>query len=49
MLDKNKVKQWYLWGIWTKVMVANAVKKNKLTVEDYKDIVGEEYEESDYL
>lgn len=49
MLDKNKVKQWYSWGIWTKEMVANAVKKNALTVEDYKDIVGEEYEESNYL
>ena len=43
MLDKNNVKQWYLWGIWTKEMLANAVKKEKLTVEDYKEITGEEY------
>ena len=42
-MDKDKVKQWYTWGIWTKDMVANAVAKNKLTAEDYLYITGEVY------
>lgn len=45
MLDKEKVKNWYKWGIWTKEMVANAVAKNKLTADDYKEITGEDYAE----
>ena len=42
-MDREKVKQWYEWGIWTKAMVANAVEKNKLTAEDYFYITNEEY------
>lgn len=44
-MDKDKVKQWYEWGIWTKEMVANAVEKEKLTAEDYLYITGEKYAE----
>lgn len=44
-MDKNKVKQWYEWGIWIKEMVANAVKKDKLSKEDYLYITGEVYME----
>lgn len=43
MLDKNKVKQWYDWGMWSKTMVKNAVDKGKLSPSDYKEITGEEY------
>ena len=42
-MDRNKVKNWYTWGMWTKEMVADAVRKNKLTEEDYLYITGEEY------
>ena len=43
MLDKEKVKQWYSWGLWSKEMIANAVARKKLTTEDYKEITGEDY------
>lgn len=43
MLNKDKVKQWYKWGMWTVDMVKNAVAKGKLTADDYKEITGEEY------
>ena len=43
MLDVNKVKYWYDHDMWSKKMVADAVKKNKLTAEQYKEITGEEY------
>lgn len=43
MLDRDKVKNWYKWNIWTKKMVANAVVKGKLTAEDYEYITGEKY------
>lgn len=44
-MDKDKVKQWYEWGIWTKDMVKNAVSKGKLAEEDYLYITGEVYME----
>ena len=43
-MDKDKVKNWYTWGIWTKEMVANAVAKGKLSADDYLYITGLEYE-----
>lgn len=43
MLDVEKVKRWYKWGIWTKDMVKNAVVKGKLTEGDYLEITGEAY------
>lgn len=44
-MDKEKVKQWYEWKIWTKEMVSNAVEKDKLSTEDYLYITGEYYAE----
>lgn len=44
-MNKDKVKQWYEWGIWTKDMVKNAVAKDKLSKEDYLYITGEVYME----
>jgi uncharacterized XkdX family phage protein len=45
MLTKDKVKQWYKWGMWTTDMVKNAVVKGKLTTDDYFYITGEAYTE----
>lgn len=45
MLDKDKVKRWYDWGIWSKKMVVDAVVKGKLNSNDYLYITGEEYTE----
>lgn len=42
-MDKDKVKRWYEWKMWTKEMVSDAVKKGKLKAEDYKYITGEDY------
>lgn len=36
---KEKIKRWYEQGLWTAEMVANAVKKNILTQEEYENIV----------
>lgn len=44
-MDRDKVKKWYDWGIWTDTMVATAVKKGELTAEDYLYITGKEYTE----
>lgn len=38
----EKIKRFYP-KYWTKQMVANAVKKNVITEEQYKEIVGEDY------
>ena len=43
MLNVEKVKYWHEHDIWTKKMVVDAVKKGKLTEENYKEITGEEY------
>lgn len=40
---KEKIIKWYNQGLWTKTMVANAVKKNQITAEDYEEICGEAY------
>lgn len=40
---KEKIAKWYKQSLWSKVQVANAVKKNIITAEDYKEIVGEVY------
>lgn len=39
----TKIKDWYDAGYWTKTMVKNAVVKEKITVDEYKDITGEDY------
>lgn len=41
---KAKIAKWYKQGLWTKAMVANAVKKGVITAEDYEEITGESYE-----
>ncbi len=40
----EKIKKWYP-RLWTKTMVANAVKKGVITPEQYEEIVGEPYAE----
>lgn len=40
----EKVKRYYDNGLWTKNMVANAVKKGWITAEEYQEITGEPYE-----
>jgi uncharacterized XkdX family phage protein len=39
----EKIKKWYEEELWTKSMVRNAVKKGKITAEQYKEITGEDY------
>lgn len=39
----EKIKRFYDEGLWTKAMVRNAVKKGKITAEQYEEIVGEPY------
>ena len=39
----QKIKKYYEAGLWSKVMVANAVVKGKITAEQYKEITGEDY------
>lgn len=38
-----KIKWWHEAGWWTKSMVKNAVIKEKITADEYKTIVGEDY------
>ena len=39
----EKIKGWYETGLWTKWMVKNAVVKEKITADEYKEITGEDY------
>lgn len=39
----NKVKKYYEENFWNKKMVKNAVVKNWITKEEYKEITGEDY------
>lgn len=41
MLNFEKIKYYYDNGLWTKEMVQNAVKMNKITEEDYELIIKE--------
>ena len=43
MLNFDKIKDYYERSLWYKEMVKNAVKMNKITEEQYKEIVGEDY------
>lgn len=43
----EKVKYYYDKHLWTKEQVANAVKKNWITEEEYEEIVGISSEEED--
>lgn len=40
----DKIKRYYKSGAWNKTMVRNAVKKGKITQEEYMEITGEAYE-----
>ena len=40
---KAKIAKWYKQGLWSKSMVANAVRKGILTPEDFEEICGEGY------
>ena len=40
---KDKIVRWYKMKLWTKDMVADAVKKIVITAEDYFEITGEVY------
>ena len=37
----KKLKRWYEQHLWTKEMLVEAVKKNLITAEEYKEITGE--------
>lgn len=39
---KDKIALWHKQGLWTDNMVANAVEKNILSADDYKEITGKE-------
>ena len=39
----EKIKGWYEAGLWTKSMVKDAVVKEKITGDEYKEITGEDY------
>ncbi|MDY3233210.1 MAG: XkdX family protein [Erysipelotrichaceae bacterium] len=41
----EKIKYWYSTKMWNLQKVKDAVKKGKITAEQYKDITGEEYED----
>ena len=46
MMEKNwcrDIKQYFEAGLWTPEMVQNAVRKGKLTAEQYQEITGEIY------
>ena len=40
----KKIKRWYEQGLWTKAMVAQAVRKGIITPEQYAEITGEPWE-----
>ena len=40
----EKVKGFYDMGLWTKNQVKNAVVKNWITTDEYKEITNEDYE-----
>lgn len=40
----EKIKRYYEAGVWNRQMVKNAVKKGKITAEEYETITGEKCE-----
>ena len=40
----EKIKKWYKQGLWTTEMVRNAVTKSVITVEQFKEITGGDYQ-----
>ena len=41
----EKIKSYYDTGLWSETRVKNMVIKGFITKEEYKDIIGKEYEE----
>lgn len=41
---KERILKWYKLGLWTELMVQNAVDKGVITADDMKEIVGEKEE-----
>lgn len=41
---KEKIIKWYKLGLWTEVMIQNAVEKGVITAEDMAEILGEKEE-----
>lgn len=41
--DFNSIKSFYDMKLWTKEMVADAVKCSRVTADQYQEITGEEY------
>lgn len=39
----EKIKSYYDRGLWTKEQVKVAVQKEKITADEYKEIIGEDY------
>ena len=44
MLNVETIKKYFDKGLWTAAMVGNAVKKGKITAEEYEAITGAAYE-----
>ncbi|EGT5044441.1 XkdX family protein [Clostridioides difficile] len=44
MLTFDKIKYYYENQMWNEEMVKNAVLKEKITVKEYREITGEDYE-----
>jgi uncharacterized XkdX family phage protein len=42
----SKIKRYYDSGFWTKSMLKNAVMKNRITEEEYKEITNNNIEET---
>ncbi len=40
----EKIQKYYDAGAWNKAMVRNAVKKGKITAEQFEEITGDSYE-----
>jgi hypothetical protein len=39
---KERIMKWYKLGLWTEIMVQDAVNKGVITADDMAEIVGEE-------
>lgn len=44
---KARIAKWYEWGLWTKEMVLNAVRRKVLTGDEAAEILGLHENESD--
>lgn len=40
---KKKIKKWHKQALWSKEMVADAVKKGIISADEYKEITGDDY------